>query len=38
MAKWYPVLDYGIFDNKLITRAEYFMLRKAGVIFEIVGE
>lgn len=36
MAKWYPVLEYGIFNGYLITRAEYLTLQKAGVVFDIV--
>lgn len=38
MAKYYPALEYGIFDGKLISRAEYLTLRKAGIVFVIVGE
>jgi hypothetical protein len=38
MAKWYVELQYGIYNGQLISRAEYYMLRKAGIQFEIVGE
>ena len=38
MAKWYAELDYGIFNGTIISRAEYFTLRKAGIQFEVVGE
>lgn len=38
MAKWYESLEYGVFDGKLINRAEFYTLRKAGVVFEVVGE
>lgn len=38
MAKYYPALEYGIFDGKLISKAEYYMLRKAGIQFEVVEE
>lgn len=36
MAKYYPALEYGIFDGKLISRAEYLMLRKAGILFDVI--
>lgn len=38
MAKWYTELEYGIYNGTLINRAEYYMLRKAGVCFEVIGE
>lgn len=38
MAKWYVELEYGIFNGQIINRAEYFTLKKHGVVFEIVGE
>ena len=33
MAKWYPELEYGIYNGYIINRAEYYMLRKAGIVF-----
>ena len=36
MAKWYTILGYGVFDGQLINQAEYFMLRKAGVVFDVI--
>lgn len=33
MAKWYVSLDYGIYNGMLINRAEYYTLRKAGIVF-----
>lgn len=38
MAKYYVALGYGIFNGCLITEAEYFTLRKHGVVFEVVEE
>lgn len=33
MAKWYPELEYGIYDGYIINRAKYYTLRKAGIMF-----
>ena len=35
MAKWYTSLEYGVYNGYIINRAEYFTLRKAGVVFVI---
>lgn len=33
MATWYEELEYGIYNEILINRAEYYMLCKAGIQF-----
>ena len=38
MAKYYVTLEYGIYNGCIITKAEYFMLRKHGVVVEVVEE
>jgi hypothetical protein len=35
MAKWYTSLEYGVYNGLLINRAEYLLLKKAGVVFVI---
>lgn len=36
MAKWYTILGYGIFNGQLINHAEYLMIRKAGILFDVI--